>query len=181
MGPRGGVLARSLAALLFSAAPGVAMSQAATECEGFRWDMTRELDLFQSTGRSLTAATGSAHAPSVDPQRLYEITLADQPAVRFVAPPAAHREVHAPSAGLLRLIVPAPGHYRISASGPVWIDVFDGDAVVAATDFNGHSRCTLIHKSVDYAFASAGTFLVQLSQSPSSRVRLGVTPAPVAH
>ena len=180
MRERRGWLAPVLAVLTLAAAPGAAMAQTATACDGFRWHMTHELDLFQSTAQSLTAATDVAHAPSLDPERLYEVALADQPAVRFAAPPAAHREVHAPSAGLLRLVVPAPGHYRISASGPVWIDVLDGDAAIAASDFNGHSSCTLIHKSVDYAFTAAGTFLVQLSQSPSSRVRIGVTRTPVA-
>lgn len=195
MGRRSGRLVCALAAIALSAAPAasapsapsvpsapsaIAEEPADTTCDGFRWDMTNELNLFRSTGAPLTAATDAASAPAVAPDRLFEITLTDQSTVRFAATPAAQRRVDAPSAGLVWITVPAPGHYRLSASGPVWIDVLDGASVIPASDFNGHPRCALVHKSVDYAFATAGRFLVQLSQSPAARVRLALTRAPAA-
>jgi hypothetical protein len=60
----------------------------------------------------------------------------------------------------------------------VWIDVIDGTADVAATAFNGHARCALIHKSVDFVFLAGARLLLQLSQSPRAVVRIAVTPAP---
>ena len=78
----------------------------------------------------------------------------------------------------VRLRVPSSGHYRLSADGPVWVDAVVADRAVAANAFNGHARCTLIHKSVDFTLAVGTMVVVQFSQSPRATVRFALTAAP---
>ena len=140
--------------------------------------MTHELDLFRTPATNIAAAPDAASAPVLEAEHLYAVALTDQAAVRFAAAPEAHRVVDAAKAGIVRLRVPANGHYRLSADGPVWVDAVVADHAVAANAFNGHSRCTLIHKSVDFTLAAGTVVVVQFSQSPRATVRFALTAAP---
>jgi hypothetical protein len=155
-----------------------AAADGAADCADFQWDMSRELALYRSQATAIKAGDDAARAPTVEAERLYAVDLLPQAAVTFAQPPGAHRTVEAPSAGLLVLRIERGGHYRVSADGPAWIDVVAGKSSIKAAGFNGHAHCSLIHKSVDLELPAHVPLILQLSQSPTGRLRLAITPAP---
>ena len=150
------------------------------DCAGFEWNMSAELALFKTTAHGVSASAEPASAASLAPDVLYAIALLPQASVAFVATPASRRVVDEPSGGLATFQVPRAGHYRISADGPVWIDVIGPNAAIPATAFNGHARCALIHKSVDFELPAGVRLVMQFSQSPRAQVRVASTAAPAA-
>lgn len=156
----------------------VETSASPADCADFEWNMANELALFKTTAHAVRASADAGAAVVLRPDLLYEVSLSTQSDVRFVQSPEAHRVVEGPQAGIAKLEVATPGHYRISASSPVWIDVLNGASPVVATAFNGHARCSLIHKSVDFNLPAGVVLVIQFSQSPSPLVRVSITPAP---
>ena len=169
---------RVLASAIVLAATVVARAATPTDCSDFEWNMTHELDLFRTTAHPVRAASEIRVAPRLDAEQLYEVTLTAQDGVHFAVTPQGRRVVEGAHAGVVRIGVPAGGHYRLSASGPVWVDAVADGEVVPANSFNGHSRCTLIHKSVDYTLRAGSELVVQFSQSPSTTVRFALTAVP---
>jgi hypothetical protein len=82
-----------------------------------------------------------------------------------------------PLAALVAVELPAAGPGGSSADGPVWIDAIAGAAAVSASAFNGHPRCTLIRKRVDFDLPAATRVIIQLSQSRRPAIGLAVTKA----
>ena len=142
--------------------------------------MSHELALFKTDAIVVPAGTTAEHAVELKIEQLYSITLAPQAAVTFAQAPGARRTVDALQAGLLRFDVPRTAHYRVSADGPVWLDVVAGDREIQSTAFNGHAHCTLIHKSVDLELPAGVHLVLQLSKSTREVVRIAITPAPPA-
>jgi hypothetical protein len=157
---------------------GAVRADAPADCKGFQWDMSRELALFRTDATTVRAAPRTDSMPRLEVGRVYQIEVLPQGAVGFAQPPGGRRTVEDPHAGLLMFVVPTSAHYRISADGPVWIDVVAGDRVIASSSYSGHARCSLIHKSVDLELPAQTQLILQLSQSPSGHVRLAITPAP---
>jgi hypothetical protein len=174
------VAAVSIAALVIAALspPGVARPDAAADCTDFQWDMSRELALFRTEAIAVSGAPRASSMPRLEVGRIYAIDLPPQASVEFAQPPGGRRTVEDPHAGLLVFLVPASAHYRVSADGPVWIDVVAGDRLLSSSSYTGHARCSLIHKSVDLELPARTQLTLQLSQSPTGHVRLAITPTP---
>jgi len=164
----------SLISILVGAAP----SMAADRCTGFKWDVSRELALFDQPSVALNAGENAADAPVIGTDRLYELRLAPQSTVSFAAAPGRNGAADGVHAGLAQLRLPEPGNYRVAVDAPLWIDVtFDGK-LAAVTDFQGQQNCDGPHKIVEFDLSAARRFVLQLSGSARATVRLTVTRTP---
>jgi hypothetical protein len=162
--------------LLVAALP---MAQANDGCTDFKWDVSKERSLFATAPTPLTAGTDAKTAPTVLPDKLYQIQLASQAGVRFALQPARKSRADSDHAGVATLKLPASGSYRISMDMPLWIDVVSNAALVSAKDFQGQHDCKAPHKIVEFELAADQTLTLQLSSSAADSVRMTVTASPV--
>ena len=151
--------------------------QAADPCEGFTWNVAHERAVFASTATALTAANASGPAPSLDVDKLYEITLTPQDKVSFVLAPAKKVLADGAFAGMVKLHIPSPGKYRVSMSEGFWIDVIADGKFAPTDDFTGAHECRAPRKIVQYSLP-AGDLVLQFSNTNSASVRVTVTAAP---
>jgi hypothetical protein len=143
-------------------------------CDAFTWDMSREMALWDEPGLSFTSSVdGSITGVPAPVGRRLDVKLHPLANTRFLAPP--ERAPAGGWAGLLPVVVPADGLYRISAGGPVWIDVVDGLRPVASAKFEGHAGCAKVHKVVAFPLKAGRRYNVQLSGSEKPEVSIMVT------
>lgn len=150
---------------------------AADPCTGFKWDIAKERALFGGPAAAVTAGRSISSAPEVKTNRLYQLTLAPQADVVFASKPGKAAKFEPAYAGLASLRLPAPGNYRIAVDVPFWIDVVADGKLANVTDFQGQHDCDAPHKIVEFELRDARQFVLQLSGSEKSIVRLTVTPA----
>jgi hypothetical protein len=152
---------------------------AADECTGFKWDVSKEHALFGGTSVNLVSGADPATAPSIRVQRLYLLQLSPQSAVQFAAGPGKQLAAADAFAGLVRLKIDAPGNYRVSVDVPLWIDVVADAKLTPPVDYQGQRDCSAPHKIVEFALAGGTSYVLQISGSATTNVRLAVTAAPV--
>jgi hypothetical protein len=79
--------------------------------------------------------------------------------------------------GMLSLVVPAPGRYRIALGAAAWLDlVRDGKALTSVAPAHGPA-CTGIRKMVDFDLRS-GRYLLQIAGSPTPAIDVMVAQLP---
>jgi hypothetical protein len=143
----------------------------------FSWNVDHERALFASTARTLDAGSTLAMAPALDVDRLIELTLRPQTDVGFVAAPQGKKSPDKSAyAGIARLHVSHPGHYRIAVSEAFWVDVLRSGQAIQSQDFAGNHACHAPRKIVLYDLPS-GDLVLQLSGVAAEHVRLVITPA----
>lgn len=67
--------------------------------------------------------------------------------------------------GVIRLIVPKDGMYRISADSNLWIDVIDGEKPLERIKMAPRLHCGRIHKSLVFPLKREGSYWLELSNS----------------
>jgi hypothetical protein len=167
-----------LAAVLAGAGAAAAPALAADPCTGFKWDVSKEHALFGGSPVSLPAGKDAASAPTIAADHLYELKLMPQDQVAFALPPGKTMLTDGAYAGLAAFTVGTPGAYRVSVDVPFWIDVVANGKLVATKDFQGQHGCDAPHKIVEYELTAAQPFVLQVSGSTKSIVRLTVTQSP---
>ena len=93
---------------------GTAPAFAAGPCTGFKWDVSKELALFNGPSVALSAAKNAAAAPTIGADRFYQLQLLPQAEVAFAVTPARSTATDGAYAGLVNLKLDAPGSYRIA-------------------------------------------------------------------
>jgi len=151
----------------------------ADECTGFKWDVSKEHALFLGSSTSVNGAKSAASAPALATNQLYLLQLAPQSSVAFAVPPGKSVPAEDAYAGLAVLKLAAPGNYRVSVDVPLWIDVVADAKLVPPVDYQGQRDCSAPHKIVEFALAGGTSYLLQISASATTNVRLAVTLAPV--
>ena len=166
-------LTRVLAASLLLVPPFAARSEqaGADDCTGFKWDVSHERALFAGTATPLNASRNGSAPPSVTPDRLYRLQLAPGAQVSFPAPPGKSSADNT-FGGVVRLVVPAAGHYRVAVDAPLWIDVAAGGQRVPATDYEGQHACSAPRKIVEFDLEGSRPWMLQLSAAAEASVRL---------
>jgi hypothetical protein len=164
--------------LLLTLTLGAAPTFGTDRCTGFKWDISKELALFDGPGVALSAGKNALPAPALRVDRLYELQLLPQAAVTFAATPGRNTSPDGAYAGIADLDLDTPGIYRIAVDAPLWIDVVIGGKLAAPTDFQGQQNCDGPHKIVEFDLTGAKRFLLQLSGSAKASVRLTVTQTP---
>jgi hypothetical protein len=153
-----------------------AEAQAADDaCDGFRWDIGHERALFATTAEALPAGVAPESAPTVLPDRLYEMPVTPQGEVKFPLPPGKKTLTDAGSAGLAHLRVASAGDYRISIDQAFWIDVVADHQLLPAKDFQGRPGCQAPHKIVLYSLPAGQDLMLQFSGASGSRLKLTIT------
>ena len=156
---------------------GQAASAADTDlCSGFSWDVSRERAVMKQTPRAVAAAVKpGADVPQIEPEKPYEVKLADQSAVTFVAKPGKAAVADGAHAGLVRFRVARAGRYRVAISSKHWIDIVDGTMLVSPRDFQGQHGCERPHKIVEYELPAARDLILQFSGSTDVQVIVSIT------
>jgi hypothetical protein len=168
-----------LATVLLSIALCGAPLFAADRCTGFKWDVTRELALFDTPGVAIAAGKSDAEAPTIAPDHLYRVQLIPQSGAVFSVTPGRATSAAGAYAGVAALKLKTPGTYRVAVDAPLWIDVAESGKLASVTDFQGQQNCDGPHKIVAFELRGARRYVLQLSGSASASVRLTVTPVPV--
>jgi hypothetical protein len=151
---------------------------AADECTGFKWDVSKEHALFGGPSVTLVAGKDTASAPNVAINRLYLLQLKPQGSVSFALPPGKKVPAEDAYAGLAVLKLDAPGNYRVSVDVPLWIDVVANGKLEPPVDYQGQQQCSAPHKIVEFDLSDATKFVLQISSSTTTNVRVTVTPTP---
>jgi hypothetical protein len=147
-------------------------------CRDFKWDVSRERALFVGTATTIAAGADLKSAPTLVPNRLYQLQLMLLDQVSFVVAPGKKYHADGERAGVAALRLPAGGSYRIALDMPVWIDVAANGSLVPAKDFQGQHDCTAPHKIVEFDLAADQALILQLSGATGDSVRLTITPSP---
>ena len=153
-------------------------AQAADPCDGFTWNVSHERAVFASAAAPVAAATAKGAAPTLEVDKLYDITLSPQDKVSFVLAPAKKALADGAFAGMVTIHIPAAGKYRVSMSDGFWIDVITDGKFAPTDDFTGGHECRAPAKIVQYPLP-AGDLVLQFSNTASPRVRVTITAAPV--
>jgi molybdate transport system substrate-binding protein len=166
------------------AAVGQAASAADTDpCNGFTWDVARERAVMKQIPRAVAAALrAGAGVSQIEPEKLYEVKLADQSTVSFVLKPGKPTASDGTYAGLVRFRVEKGGNYRVSISSGHWIDMVDGTHLVSSKDFQGQHGCARPHKIVEYELPAGRDLTLQFSGATDAQAIVAITavsaPAP---
>ena len=164
------LLGVGLSAVALAAAPGLAQAQEGSGCGGFRWQLEPErAALIRSDKPSL--ANGGALALNI------AMTLELQPLASAGLPKAPERAAKSAQAfaGHFALAAPAkPGVYKITISSPGWIDVLDGEELLASESVHRRNgmRRRAQERQVRSAIASACAAVQRRRERPDFGHRL---------
>ena len=171
------------AALLLACAPALAQQPLhaghAGGCDGFRWDVKRELALLAAPATELSAGDGRA-AVAIQLGRHYRARLQPQAEVQLAARPDKPMLADDAMAGLLDFSVPSDGRYRVAITSSHWVDVIDAGKPVPTLEFQGRHGCPLVHKIVLFELKAGRSLQLQFSGGSAASVGVLVTPAPGA-
>jgi hypothetical protein len=147
-------------------------------CRDFKWDVAKERALLAGTPTSMVSGTDLKSAPSIEPNRLYQLQLKPQDQVSFAPTPGKQTPPAGAYAGITTVKISQPGSYRFALDAPFWIDVVSNGALLPAQDFQGQHDCDAPHKIVVFDLVGAPPFILQVSSAAAQSVRLTITPAP---
>jgi hypothetical protein len=168
-----GSLAIIVALLLPASVPA---ANADDPCAGFSWNVQHERVLFGSSAQTLAAGTEPAHAPALMPDRLYELRLQPEDAVRYAVSPEKRHPAAAPHGGLVALTVEQPGRYWIALDQAAWVDVISDGTALRSGNFQGQAGCSSPHKIVEFTLPARARLLLQFSGA-AEQLRVTITPA----
>ncbi len=175
---------RKRAGWLVAVASGISVSagvslpaRAADPCDGFTWNVSHERAVFASPPAAVTAAATPGPAPTLEPDKLYEISLTAQDKVSFLCSRLPRRRWRT---GLTRewsrCTFPSPASTAYPSEG-FWIDVITGNKFTATDDFTGVHECQAPRKIVQYVLPAGGGLVLQFSNASSPSVRVTLTAA----
>jgi hypothetical protein len=171
-------LLRVAAALAALALPLASTKAAGDPCAAFSWDVHHERDLFSKQPVDLASGKAFADAPTLTPDRLYELELRAQPEVTFSAPPSRTWPEEATYAGMARLTVETAGVYRFALDQPAWVDVVAGGVVLQSRDSQGRDGCSTPYKIVEFALPAGKPLVLEFSASVTPAIRVTVSRSP---
>lgn len=148
-------------------------TSAALACDFPGLDAAADLALHAMETTLVQAAPDRGRAPTIVPDRPWEVELHPKETVSFIRPPGRDAEP-ATHAGLLRFRVPAAGRWRLALSDGSWVDLVDQDETVPSARHGGDGRCTRMHKVVDFDLPAAREVIIQVSGARAARLRLSL-------
>jgi hypothetical protein len=152
------------------------VGHAADACGDYKWDVSREVQLFAGNATALDTATTIATAPAINPGTLYALVLKPQEGVKYATPPSKKMLADGAYGGLLKFKVAPTGTYRIAIDAGFWLDVVADGKSLPAADFNGQRGCAGPRKIVVYELPANVDLTLQVAASTDARARLTVTP-----
>lgn len=144
-------------------------------CADFALNVTAEAEVWQTQAQPVAAAQGPGPLPAVLPSTLSRLSLHPAAQVAFVHPPEQDRSAPERHSGLVSVILPQAGRWRVAASNGVWIDAVQDGALIPSGAFEMQTQCRTPFKVVIYDLP-AGEVVLQLNGSPTPEVDLVVLP-----
>lgn len=163
-------------ALLLASGAAATLASAADACSNYKWDVTREVQLFATPPVAVTVGTDTGNAPLIEAGKHYALALHPQETVRYVVAPSKPMLGDGAFGGVLKLKVPAAGAHRVAIDAGFWLDVVSDGKPLATVDFNGSRECNGPRKIVVFDLPAGSELTVQLAASSSKAARLTVTP-----
>ena len=145
-------------------------------CAETGWDMQTEIAAFKSTAENVPAAVTQVNLAPLEVAVLYVVKLRPQTDVHYLATADRKSLVHSPLGGLVALVVPKDGAYRITVDSPLWMDVVGPHGTLAPSRYTGWHECRLFRKSIEYALTAGDTWVLQISEATPELVRVVVEP-----
>lgn len=147
----------------------------AQACSGFRFDVSKELKVFEGKPREVAATTAANSAAAIDVNQLYSVTLADQSKVSFATAPGKSTVADGSFAGLLKVTSPRAQTIRVTATEAAWLDVISGGKLLESTRHTGSGNCKVLRKVVEFNVAPDKPVTIQVSGSTEQQIKLAVT------
>ncbi len=145
-------------------------------CDGFAWDMSRELTVLSGDPVAIGSGDGRAdNIVRIAPETLYRTRLSPQAQVTLAAQPGKPMLDDDAFAGLLTFQVPGDGRYRVSITSGHWIDVVDAGQIVSSLDFQGRRGCPLVHKIVEFQLPAGRDLQLQFAGGAAEEVGVVIT------
>lgn len=148
---------------------------ATKDCTGFRFNLDPELKLFATSAKPLRASANAQGAPQASTATLYDVQLAPQADVKFVAEPGKITVNDGSYAGVLNYTPVKDGELRVTVNEAVWLDVIEKGAPLRSTAHTGSANCGLLRKSVQFDVKKGVPLIVQLSGSTIASVKVALT------
>jgi hypothetical protein len=168
----------SIVCMILLLAAALPSARADDACTDFKWDVSKERALFAAAATPLKAGTDAKTAPTLVPDKLYQLQLASQASVNFVPEPGRKSRAASDHGGIATLKLPISGSYRIALDMPLWIDVVANATLVPAKDFQSQRDCKPPHKIVEFDLSVDQPLVLQLSNSAADSVRLTIIASP---
>jgi hypothetical protein len=168
----------TLLAMIFATCA-TAHEPASDGCATLSRDVVHELAVMRSPAIPMSAEAGRTGRPRLVLDEHYALNLIAQGQLRFAAKPGRGTRASSPRGGAFQFEVPVTGRYRISITSRHWIDVVDGEKVVASADHFGPA-CDVLHKIVEFDLSSGHTLTLQLSGQDDAIIGLAITASPPA-
>jgi hypothetical protein len=149
----------------------------AGSCQATGWDMQNEMAAFKSTAENVPAAVTQVNLAPLDVGVLYVVKLHPQTDVHYLASSDRKSLVHSPLGGLVALVVPKDGDYRITVDSPLWMDVVGPTGALKPAAYTGWHECRLFRKSIEYTLTAGDPWVLQISEATPELVRVVVEPA----
>jgi hypothetical protein len=151
-----------------------ALAQEPVGCDKFKWPLDRERALLTDSDVK-TVVSGGEFDPAIGVAKnikLVALTNATLPQAPERAPKSASAH-----AGFVHVSAPKQaGTYKVTLSGPAWIDIIQDNRAVKSGAFSGALECPGIRKSVKFELVAA-PFTIQLSGVPTDTIGMVITPA----
>ena len=159
-------------ALIACALSAPAMAQ---ECAGFKFDVSRELQLLSATHESMAAASSASALTQVVEGHVYKMTLPSQANVQLAAQPEKLTVDEGSYAGMVAFTPAKDGNLRVSLSRAAWVDVLVDNEPLISTSHSGSQNCKTLRKVVQFDVKAGQPLVLQLSGATDATVRLLVT------
>ena len=172
--PRLASLVAAAAGLLLAAAPLCAAED--TGCAAFLWPIAKEQAAFARPDLPTIESGAKLGAWS---EQAFALKLKPQAEAALAVPPSGEpmTKVDKPFAGTVTFDAPAAaGVYHVTLSGPAWIDIVQGGALVPAAAHTGAHDCPDVHKSARFELAKA-PLVLEISGSKAEVIKVGIVPA----
>jgi hypothetical protein len=159
------------------AAGGQPLPNNAPACTGFRFDVNKELELFEGKPRSVTATTTAASAADIDVDQLYVVTLANPGKVTLAAKPGKSIIADGSFAGLLKVSTFRGRTIRVTSTEAARLDVISGGKLQESQRHTGSGNCKVLRKVVEFMVTPGQPLIIQISGSKEREIKLAVTTA----
>lgn len=142
-------------------------------CQSYEQDVREDLRLLARTRSPVDASRVPAQASRLALAQASDLSLVPQASAVLAVAPERPMMDEGSYAGLVRLVIEAPGRYRVSVGDHFWVDLVDAEGrALESVLFAGRSECKALGKLVEYEVRKPGAYVLQLTGGPAPSTRI---------
>jgi hypothetical protein len=147
-------------------------------CGDYRLDLGQEFAIAQEPGERVSVySRATDNAATVPMRKKLLVELFPTNSVVFVVEPERRGKKPEEHAGLVRLVVPEDGMYRISTGSAIWVELVSWDGKrVRSPKFEMQSQCERVFKVAAFPLKANTSYWLQMSASRTPATHIIVTP-----